>query len=127
MTKERNPKDACSRNLNLAFTELQHYLGTHYKAVQKDEMRGTPCHYERERGVAETLFTEEQMQDENAQVMLSQKEREVVLLAVEGLTTAEIAHTLKVSPSTIKVHLLKIYRKSGVKRRVQLVKLAEAL
>jgi DNA-binding CsgD family transcriptional regulator len=67
------------------------------------------------------------MQDEDAQVLLSQREREVIALAVEGLTTAEIAHTLKVSPSTIKVHLLKIYRKLGVKRRIQLVKFAEAL
>ena len=67
------------------------------------------------------------MHDTNGPVLLSQREREVIALALEGLTTSEMAHTLKVSPATIKAHLLKIYRKSGVKRRVQLVRLAEAV
>ncbi len=59
--------------------------------------------------------------------MLSQREREVVLLAVEGLTTEEMAQSLRVSPATIKTHLQKIYRKLGIKKRVQLAKFAKAV
>jgi DNA-binding CsgD family transcriptional regulator len=80
-----------------------------------------------ELGSADTPFTEGYAQVETVALTLSQREREVVLLAVEGLTTGEMARTLQVSPSTIKAHLLKIYRKLGIKRRMQLVKFAKAL
>jgi DNA-binding CsgD family transcriptional regulator len=80
-----------------------------------------------ELGLAETIFTKEYAQGEIVSLTLSQREREVVLLAVEGLTTGEMARSLQVSPSTIKAHLLKIYRKLGIKRRIQLVKFAKAL
>lgn len=48
----------------------------------------------------------------------------MVSLAVEGLTTEEMARSLQISPATIKAHLLKIYQKLGIKRRVQLAKFA---
>jgi DNA-binding CsgD family transcriptional regulator len=80
-----------------------------------------------ELGLTETKCTEECIQGEIVSVTLSQREREVVLLAVEGLTTEEMARSLQISPSTIKAHLLKIYRKLGIKRRVQLVKFVNAL
>ncbi len=57
---------------------------------------------------------------------LSQREREVILLAVDGLTTEEMARSLQVSPSTIKAHLLKIYRKLGIRKRVQLVRFVDS-
>ncbi len=57
-----------------------------------------------------------------ASSILSQREREVALLALNGLTTDEMARSLEVSPATIKAHLLKIYRKLGIRKRVQLVK-----
>ncbi len=57
-----------------------------------------------------------------ASSILSQREREVALLAINGLTTDEMARSLEVSPATIKAHLLKIYRKLGIRKRVQLVK-----
>ncbi len=66
------------------------------------------------------------MQGENVTSVLSQREREVILLAVDGLTTEEMARNLQVSPSTIKAHLLKIYRKLGVKKRVQLVRFVDS-
>ena len=75
----------------------------------------------------EVRSEEESMQDKNAEALLSQREREVMLLAVEGLTTREMAQALDISPATIKTHLLKIYRKAGIKNRVQLVRLVAAL
>ncbi|HVN24523.1 MAG TPA: helix-turn-helix transcriptional regulator [Syntrophorhabdales bacterium] len=65
------------------------------------------------------------MLSENVETTLSQREREVVLLAVDGLTTEEMAQSLEVSPSTIKAHLLNIYRKLGIKKRVQLIRFAD--
>ena len=67
------------------------------------------------------------MLGENVETTLSQREREVVLLAVDGLTTEEMAQSLEVSPSTIKAHLLSIYRKLGIKKRVQLIRFADTL
>ena len=80
-----------------------------------------------ELGLADTTFTEEYAQGAIVSLTLSQRERAVVLLAVEGLTTGEMARSLQVSPATIKAHLLKIYRKLDIKRRVQLAKFAKAL
>ena len=80
-----------------------------------------------ELGLADTTFTEGYMQGEIVSLTLSQRERELVSLAVEGLTTGEMARSLQVSPATVKAHLLKIYRKLGIKRRVQLAKFAKAL
>ena len=77
--------------------------------------------------VAETTYTERRVQNESLSALLSQRERDVVLLAVEGLTTDEMARSLRISPATIKAHLLKIYQKLGIKRRVQLAKFASVL
>jgi DNA-binding CsgD family transcriptional regulator len=51
---------------------------------------------------------------------LTQREREVTILAVTGMTNAEIATALTVSGKTVNAHLERIYRKLGVHRRTQL-------
>jgi DNA-binding CsgD family transcriptional regulator len=48
---------------------------------------------------------------------LTTREREVVALAAEGRTNAEIARELWVSPSTVKKHLENVYVKLGVSGR----------
>lgn len=45
---------------------------------------------------------------------LSEQERRVAVLAAEGLTTAEIAARLFVSPKTVESHLGRVYAKLGV-------------
>lgn len=50
---------------------------------------------------------------------LSEREREVLLELGRGLTTTEIAEALSVSPNTIKTHLRSLFRKLGVRNRVQ--------
>ena len=47
-------------------------------------------------------------------------ERRVAELAVEGLTTREMAESLFVTPKTIGVHLRHIYQKLGVNSRDKL-------
>jgi DNA-binding CsgD family transcriptional regulator len=55
---------------------------------------------------------------------LSPTERQVVLLAAEGLTNPEIAARLFVSPRTVGAHLYRSFAKLGVSNRTQLTALA---
>jgi two-component system nitrate/nitrite response regulator NarL len=45
-------------------------------------------------------------------------------LAAQGLSNKEIAHRLKVTTGTAKVHLNHIYRKIGVRNRTSLANMA---
>ncbi len=51
---------------------------------------------------------------------LSARERDVALLAAEGLTSREIADRLYVSPRTAENHLQRVYTKLGITSRTQL-------
>jgi ATP/maltotriose-dependent transcriptional regulator MalT len=55
---------------------------------------------------------------------LTRTERRVTQLVVEGLSNAEIAATLSVSPRTVESHLSRIYAKLGIRSRLQLAALA---
>ncbi len=52
---------------------------------------------------------------------LTDREREVLALMVEGLNNNEIADRLVVSPSTVKFHIANIFMKLGVENRVAAV------
>ena len=51
---------------------------------------------------------------------LTRAERDVALLAADGLTNAEIGQRLFISPRTAKVHLAHIFAKLGITSRRQL-------
>ena len=53
---------------------------------------------------------------------LSQREREVALIAVEGLPNCTIASRLDVSEVTIKKHMGQTFKKLGVRNRAELIK-----
>lgn len=59
--------------------------------------------------------------------VLSAREREVMLLAVKGLTNKVIARELNITEGTIKLHLHRIYQKLGVKSRFALAVLARKI
>ena len=58
---------------------------------------------------------------------LTPAEARVFTHAAKGTTTAEIATTLGVNATTIKTHLLRIYRKTETSGQVELMKLASTL
>jgi len=55
---------------------------------------------------------------------LSQRERDVLKLIALGLSNAEIATKLFISPHTVKNHVSNIYRKLGIDDRTQVALIA---
>jgi DNA-binding CsgD family transcriptional regulator len=55
---------------------------------------------------------------------LTDSERRVAVLVVQGLTNREVAAKLTVSPHTVDYYLRRIYQKLGLRSRVQLTRLA---
>jgi DNA-binding NarL/FixJ family response regulator len=55
---------------------------------------------------------------------LSKKEREIIILISQGRKNREIADTLCISEQTVKSHVSRIFRKTNVNTRSQLVPLA---
>ena len=53
---------------------------------------------------------------------LSEREKELLPLIVEGLSNEEIAARLFISPHTVKNHITSIYRKTGVANRFELLR-----
>jgi DNA-binding CsgD family transcriptional regulator/tetratricopeptide (TPR) repeat protein len=76
------------------------------------------------RAEAELLATGERARRRTVETTddLTPQERRVAELATEGLTNSEIAATLFISAATVEYHLTKVFRKFGIKSRVQLAK-----
>src|SRR5436190_4958847 len=55
---------------------------------------------------------------------LTSRERQVIIMAAEGLSNKVIAKRLSVSEATVKIHLHNVYRKIGVANRTALAALA---
>ena len=62
--------------------------------------------------------------DTSAMTVLTSREREILQLIAEGVSTRETADRLEVSPKTIETHRANIMEKVGVKNVPQLTKYA---
>ncbi len=69
--------------------------------------------------VVEISVSEEFMKDFN----ITERERDIILLIMDGLSNDEIASRLAITPGTVKVYNNKIFQKTEVKNRTSLVKL----
>jgi DNA-binding CsgD family transcriptional regulator len=65
--------------------------------------------------------------DAQAIEALSRREHEVLRLLAQGFAYKEIAKQLQLSPSTIKMHVLRIYSKLGVNSRTRAILRAKSL
>jgi ATP/maltotriose-dependent transcriptional regulator MalT len=106
--RERRDKDA-RPHLNAAAHEFQRLAATPWLEAAAHEQRAT--------GVRSDAAPPDALSE------LSPSERQVVLLAAEGLTNPEIAARLFVSPRTVGSHLYRSFSKLGVSNRNQLTAL----
>lgn len=58
---------------------------------------------------------------------LTPREREILAQVIGGQSNKEISDTLFISPNTVRNHIYNIYKKMGVKNRLQLVALSSSL
>ncbi len=63
------------------------------------------------------------MSPTGSRIQLTQKQREVMMLLVNGMSNKEIARQLVLSPETIKTHLREIFTRMNVRNRTQAVSL----
>jgi two-component system, NarL family, nitrate/nitrite response regulator NarL len=75
--------------------------------------------------VEHQIIEEIQVRAERQVIELTERERAVLELAVQGLTVVAMGRELHLSPATIKVHLSTLYAKLGVSDRASAV--AEAI
>jgi len=61
------------------------------------------------------------------EIHLTQREREIIKLIAEGLTSQQMADQLFISPRTVETHRANVMKKIGVKNAVELVKKAQQL
>ena len=59
------------------------------------------------------------------EVMLSERETDVLKLVAKGYVNKEIAQKLGISPATVGTHIKNLYRKLAVHSRVQVVRAAQ--
>ena len=82
-----------------------------------------------ERSAADELRRVARQAREGTDVMssLTPREQEVLALLAEGATMQQIGRRLGISPRTVETHVGKLYRKLGVRTRVQAVARAASL
>lgn len=61
--------------------------------------------------------------DCSVKYQLTAREERVLGLMAKGLTTEEMCGALSITPNTLKKHIMNIYKKLGIKNRVQLLKM----
>ena len=58
---------------------------------------------------------------------LTPREHQILLMVSQGFTMQQAGHRLGISPRTVETHVAKLYRKLGVRSRVQAVSRAAQL
>ena len=70
--------------------------------------------------LASSLASDPAPQNRNGIHRITPREREIVEYICQGMKNREIAAALSITPGTVKVHLMHIFEKTGVKDRFQL-------
>ena len=61
------------------------------------------------------------MQDLVKTLPLTKRERDAAVLASQGKLNKEIAHELFITEGTVKIYLVRVFIKLGIKRRTELI------
>jgi DNA-binding NarL/FixJ family response regulator len=86
-----------------------------------------PPHLERDVVAALPRFAETARDTAMLESVLTEREREVLALLATGLTVQQVGRRLGISPRTVETHVTKLYRKLGVRGRLQAISRAAAL
>jgi DNA-binding NarL/FixJ family response regulator len=92
--------------------------------VSKDRPAAEIARAVRAVGLGEAVFPP---QEDQAGVLLTEREREVLVLLASGATNREIAGSLYLSPHTVKEYTSSLYRKLAVRNRAEAVVRAQRL
>jgi len=66
-------------------------------------------------------------QSSDIRAVLTQRELQILELLSRGFTVKQVATRLRLSPRTVETHISKLYRKLGVRNRIQAVSKASAI
>lgn len=72
----------------------------------------------------EYMSKKKEDRDKKSESELSNREKEIVRLIVQGWDTKKISHSLNISPATVKTHRAQIMGKLGIHKSIDLVKYA---
>ena len=105
-----------------AFAALAYDAAAHAYRAAGDTLRERMANSQRKRCLdrADDLPGEEAAKNDDSLGILTRRERDIVALAVRGLTDRQIAAELQVSVRTVEGHLYRSYAKLNVKGREQL-------
>jgi DNA-binding NarL/FixJ family response regulator len=95
--------------------------------VVADGGRAIAPEHEQAAVMALGTFAQQAREGSEVQATLTRREHEVLLMVSQGLTMQQAAHRLGISPRTVETHVAKLYRKLGVRSRVQAVARAAQL
>jgi DNA-binding CsgD family transcriptional regulator len=93
-------------------------------ALEIFERLGALRHADQARGALRALGLAAPARRRQASGPLTAREREIAVLAAQGLTTTELAARLYISPQTAATHLKRVYARLGVGSRAALVRYA---
>ena len=72
-------------------------------------------------------FARQAREGSEVEAILTPREHQILVLVSDGLTMRQAASRLGISPRTVETHVAKLYRKLGVRTRVQAVSRAAQL
>jgi DNA-binding NarL/FixJ family response regulator len=101
-------------------------IGTAIRKIGRGERSIDPA-LEQAAVMALGRFAKRAREASEAAAALTPREHEVLRMISSGLTMRQIATRLNISPRTVETHVAKVYRKLGVRTRVQAVARAASL
>jgi len=101
-------------------------VGTAVRRVADGE-RAVPPELEQAAVVALGSLAKQAREGSEIRSRLTPRELEILLMVSQGLTMQQVGSRLGISPRTVETHVAKLYRKLGVRTRVQAVSRAAQL